>query len=117
VTFTLAQGSAVRQEHAARTLVRAADACGGRSLVKPAGACLDTTTMPLEVRLAAAGAAPPVGAGELYVFGTQFRNGQLELEVGDIHVKAVVTPLGVIDQLSSYRGHSELRSRLARVAH
>src|SRR5690242_6504450 len=47
VTLTIKQSAKLEQQHAQRaTLVRSAAACGTRSLVRSAGACLDTSEMP-----------------------------------------------------------------------
>jgi hypothetical protein len=116
VTFTLSQGSTVRQDHASRTLVRSADACGKRSLVKTARACLDTTTMPLEVRIADGAARGRVGSGQLHVDGTRFVEGALSIAIGEIFVDALVTPTGTVERVYGQRGGGELPSRLARIA-
>jgi len=71
VTFTVAQGREVEQS-AARGLVRSAAACGTRSLVKSAEACMDVTRMPLELKLAS-GEVDGELRGELSVYGTAFR--------------------------------------------
>src|SRR4051812_39013776 len=58
ITFRIAQGTAARPSLGlSRALVSPAAACGTRSLVRNAGACLDSTDMPLEITILA-GAAP-----------------------------------------------------------
>ena len=66
-------------------LVRAAHACGTRTLVKGAGACTDESEMPLAV-IYVAGDATLAGAmmsGQFLVRSLAFTTGELYLKLGD----------------------------------
>jgi hypothetical protein len=113
-TFKLAQSGELQQRDASsRSLVRSAAACGKRSLVKPAGACVDATHMPLDVTLLTGSGTPRVAGGEFTVFGTQFKVGYLDLSVREIKVSARVTPLGDVVEVSG--GSSA--ATLVRISH
>ncbi len=59
--------------------VPTAGACGSRSLIKEAGACMDDTRMPLIV----ADAEGRLARGEFSVMGRDFHGGQLEIYSDD----------------------------------
>lgn len=68
-----------------RSLVRPAAACGQRTLLKSAAACVSITSMPL-VGVFVAGAttySTTTIYGELTVAGLQFATGQLSISLGD----------------------------------
>jgi hypothetical protein len=90
-----APASAVRERRDG--LVRAAYACGGRTLVASASACVDTTRMPLDVTLAPGG-PPTTGtpSGEFSVMSTVFSRGFLSLKIGDYPVSAEIGPDGTV---------------------
>lgn len=119
VTFRLTQGSEVEGEHAsAHGLIRPAGACGQRTLVRSAGACMDVTRMPLEVTLIAdGGERRQAKAGELWVIGTRFEGAGLEVRVAELRVSASLSPAGDVQSVSSLgdAGH-ELPSTLVRIA-
>jgi hypothetical protein len=102
-----------------RDLVRPANACSQRTLVRSAAACLDTTTMPLEIV-----ALDPEGVaidGELHVFGHRWEHGRFALAIGDIFVDAEITPQGRIERVSAVEGRHRLepdryRATLRRIA-
>jgi hypothetical protein len=79
-------------------LVRAAHACGARTLVRGAAACIDLTVMPLEVKFVSGDASLATAAlsGTFTVYGMQFASGNLELVLGPYHVAAVLSPFGTI---------------------
>ena len=73
-------------------LVRAAHACGTRTLVKGAGACSDSSQMPLAVTYVS-GDATFEGAtlsGTFWVHGLAFAWGDLQLTIGPYQVAARV---------------------------
>jgi hypothetical protein len=81
-------------------LVRTADACGVRTLVKSAGACVDLSEMPLTVTYLTGDSSfanAPL-SGTFLVNGTDFApaNTDLELVLGGYHVHAQVFPDGTI---------------------
>jgi hypothetical protein len=93
-----APGTAALEAHGG--LVRAAHACGSRTLVASAGACTDSTRMPLDVTVAPGG--PPAGttSGEFAVTSTVFTRGQLSLKIGDNSLFAEMGPDGTVFSLS-----------------
>jgi hypothetical protein len=82
-----------------RSFVRAAYACGSRTLVKSAGACTDVSEMPLTVTFVAGDASFSTAAlsGIFKVYSTQFTSPfetDLELTLGGYHIHAQVAPDG-----------------------
>lgn len=103
ITFTLAQGAEPPDVHATRSLVRPAAACGHRSLVKAASACIDSTNMSLDVTVIAGGLPQArSGRGMFVVGGTRFRSGDLRIDVGGVSLLATLTPAGEVVSASSY---------------
>jgi hypothetical protein len=102
VTVMVGQATAAPGQQAqapARGLVRAAYACGSRTLVKSASACIDVSTMPLAVTyvLGDASFASVPMSGTFEVMGTEFQTAastMLELVLGEYHVHAQVGPTG-----------------------
>jgi hypothetical protein len=96
ITFRIAQGAEPKQPHASsHALVRAAAACGTRSLVKNAEACMDLSEMPLEITVLDGGAsARDTIPARFAVTGTTFRSGWLEAQIADVFVTGSVTPNG-----------------------
>jgi hypothetical protein len=100
VTVNVAQAAASPGGQAQapwRGLVRPAYACGSRTLVKSASACIDVTTMPLAVTyvLGDASFASAPMSGTFEVMGTEFQTAastMLELVLGDYRVRAQVSP-------------------------
>ncbi|HEX4403687.1 MAG TPA: hypothetical protein VH560_02595, partial [Polyangia bacterium] len=87
MTLRLAQAaSAPAQEARARgrALVRAAYACGNRTLVASASACIDSSSMPLAVTFVSGDASFATGpfSGTFIVESTTFTEGGLELTIG-----------------------------------
>lgn len=80
------------------SLVRAARACGSRTLVKAAGACVDVSEMPLAVTYLSGDAsfAAATMSGKLEVFGLTFAQGDLELKIGGYQVLAQVQSDGSV---------------------
>src|SRR6185369_9810377 len=92
VTVHIAQAAAVVDGSTARTpgrtVLRAAYACGGRTLVRSAGACIDVSEMPLTVSVVSgdpvfSGAAM---SGTFRVYGLSFAFGDLELMIGPYRI-------------------------------
>lgn len=73
-------------------LVPRAYACGSRTLVASAAACIDSTQVPLTVTLVDGDDTPAKGALDIY--GLRFDAGQLALELGGETVSAVLAPDG-----------------------
>jgi hypothetical protein len=100
VTWHLEQGSEDKAQ-AARGggpgLVRSAHACGTRTLVQSAGACSDSSQMPLAVTMVS---GDPSFTGEgasgmLSVLGLTFVFGEVELTLGDRRVHFTIDPDGI----------------------
>jgi hypothetical protein len=103
VTVQIAQAASAPGAQArarGRGLVRAAHACGNRTLVKSAAACIDSTTMPLEVRYLAGDASFATAAlsGTFEVMSLVFETGstRLELVLGDYHLESEISPGGTL---------------------
>ncbi len=99
VSFTVEQaaGPAAPTASAQRPgLVRSAEACGTRTLVRAAAACVDLTEMPLEVKFLTGDDTLATAAlsGTFRVYGTQFAYGDLELVLGPYHVATTVDRYG-----------------------
>src|SRR5512138_256094 len=75
--FTIKQGGD-SDRHSARSFVPAAQACGSRSFIKSASACIHMSQMPLE--LVALDGHHVLG-GQLVVDGTRFDRGDLLLTI------------------------------------
>jgi hypothetical protein len=81
-----------------RSLVRAAHACGTRTLVKSAAACTDNSQMPLALDYVAGDAslATATMSGSLLVDGLTFTSGLLYLAIDRYRIDAEVKPDGAI---------------------
>ncbi len=95
LTIALEQGKEAKQTHAMRSVVPIAAACGSRSLVKNAEACMDVTHMPLAITVLAGADAKAPARGELWVGGTSFNRGELEVMVDGEFLGASISPAGV----------------------
>lgn len=86
--FHVKQGNRARQ-HSSRSMIPSAQACGTRTLVASASACIDSSDMPVVVTLEG-----ETTDGMFTVHGTTFHRGNLVIEVADYLVEASVTPDG-----------------------
>ncbi len=87
-----------------RSLIRAAYACGSRTLVKSAGACSDFSSMPLAITFVSGDPSlmnAPL-SGNFMVNGTTFNGGSLYLWVGSYQIEAWVLPDGTVMGASLY---------------
>ncbi|HET7505253.1 MAG TPA: hypothetical protein VFK02_29745 [Kofleriaceae bacterium] len=110
ITFRIAQGAEPKQPQASSGLVRPAAACGSRSLVRNAEACMDLSEMPLEITVIDGG--PPareVGSARFMVPGTTFTKGWLEAQIADVVVTGSVTPSGEASGVSARETDGKLR--------
>ena len=90
-----------------RGMIRAAAACGTRTLVASAHACIDSSEMPLDVTLVSGPdsyKAVPL-SGNLAVHSLIFSQGSFGLSFGTLYVSADITPDGSVQSL--YGGHSD----------
>jgi hypothetical protein len=100
-TLRITQGGQV-DVHAARELLKSAAACGSRTLIQSANACMTDTRMPLHI-VALAGPPLPV-EGTFMVVSTKFTRGDLELTIGDAHVEARLLPDGTVLDAEAFIG-------------
>jgi hypothetical protein len=89
-----ADGGATTAAAPRRSLIRAAHACGGRTLVKSAAACIDFTTMPLAVSVVSGDPyfSRTTPTGTFLVYGYEFSQGTLFLTVGAYNLEIEVFP-------------------------
>jgi hypothetical protein len=87
--------TALQPRHA---LVRAAYACGTRTLVKSAGACVDMSSMPLTITVVSGdpSLSSATTSGAFDVFGLTFTQGTLQLALGPYQIQALVNPDGSV---------------------
>jgi hypothetical protein len=90
-------GSALLRPDKLRGLIRSAAACGSQSFVKPAGACISESTMPIEVAyLSGDQRFQNVAMSGLFIIPSEkLIPGRLELQLGDMRANATVTPQGI----------------------
>jgi hypothetical protein len=81
-----------------RAFVRAAHACGTRTLVKSAGACIDISQMPLAISYVSGDAtfSTAMMSGTFSVIGLAFSSGDLELRIGPYQILSQVNPDGSV---------------------
>jgi hypothetical protein len=103
--------SRTAKRHASRDgIFNSAEACGTRSFVNTADACVDDTEMTVDVAIGTA-----VNHGTFRVFGTSFERGTLEVEVDQIYVTAHFDSHGdVLDVLATDHG-KQATAKLARL--
>lgn len=91
-----AAASATAARAGGRSFVRAAHACGTRTLVKSAGACVDSSQMPLTVTFVTGDAAFATAAlnGIFTVYGLTFVSGDLDVVLGPYQIKVQVNADG-----------------------
>ena len=98
LTVHIQQGVAfsTAARNSGRSFVRAAYACGTRTLVKSAGACVDSTQMPLGVTFVTGDTTFALLAlnGTFTVNGLTFVSGDLDLVLGPYQIKVQVNADG-----------------------
>lgn len=119
VVVTVKQGAG--EKAAARRplgLVRPAMACGSRSLVRDANACMDETVMPLDVTMVSKD-SPYSGAtlsGAFTIYSLILGPGQLYIYLGKLAVGGTVAPDGTVTGLSNYGVADVTLTSLTRIA-
>jgi hypothetical protein len=88
----------------ARAFVRAAHACGTRTLIKSAGACIDVSDMPLTVTYVSGDASfSSAGmSGNFSVYGLAFATGNLHLKLGAYQLMVLVHADGTFEPATFY---------------
>ena len=105
VQFDEADNAPGATTHAsASALIREAHACGSRTLVKSAGACIDVSSMPLAITFVSGDPSLMTASlsGSFIVSGTTFQGGLLELWVGSYQIDASLLPDGTVMNTSLY---------------
>jgi len=92
--------SATASRAQGRAVVRAAHACGTRTLVKSAGACIDISQMPLAVTYLSGDAsfANATLSGTFTVFSLTFGVGTLDLTLGPYQITVMVNADGSLGE-------------------
>jgi uncharacterized cupin superfamily protein len=100
VTLRIEEGTGTQTSLRPGGLVRAAYACGSRTFVRSAAACVDGSTMPLAVTVVAGDStyANATWSGTFDVPSTVFASGSgmLNLSFGDWYLLAMVSPDGSV---------------------
>jgi enamine deaminase RidA (YjgF/YER057c/UK114 family) len=98
VTLRIEEGTGAQTSFESPGLVRSAYACGSRTFVKSAAACLDVSLMPLGVAVVAGDGAyaSATWSGSFVVGSTVFVSGQLGLSFGNLYLQANVLPDGSV---------------------
>jgi hypothetical protein len=95
-----APGTGTTARAPGHSFVRAAYACGGRTLVKSADACTDWSEMPLDVKFVSGDAsfASAAMSGRFLINGTQFQvwSTDLSLVLGDFKISSQLSPDGTL---------------------
>jgi hypothetical protein len=104
VTLRIDEGSGSPTSLRPGGLVRSAYACGSRTFVKSAAACIDVSLMPLNVGVVAGDSAyaGATWSGTFTVMSQVFGSGLLSLNFGDLHVQANVLPDGREESATVY---------------
>lgn len=106
------RGTAARAERDG--WIRSAAACGDRTFVRSAHACITASSMPIEIAVLERPDTPPV-SGEFYVNGTTFKRGHLTMHLGSdqqrLHVGASIDPTGKVLELSAEHPGANTRSQ------
>ena len=98
VTVHVDQAATAPAMAARAALVRAAQACGTRTLVKGAGACSDQSAMPLAVSYLSGDTAfsSATLSGMFTVWGLAFGSGDLDLRIGPYQILSRVSRDGTL---------------------
>jgi hypothetical protein len=105
VTLRIDEGSGSPTSLRPGGLVRSAYACGSRTFVKSAAACVDASEMPLAITFVAGDGAyaSATWSGNFVVPSTVFTLGLLSLNLGDLRVQANVLPDGRAESATMYQ--------------
>jgi hypothetical protein len=112
VTLRIEEGTGPQTSYQTGGLVRSAYACGTRTFVKSAAACVDGSQMPLTVAVVAGDSvyASATWSGDFIVMSTVFvsGSGMLSLSFGDLHLQANVSPDGSPGSANLYSASTDL---------
>ena len=116
-TLTFAVVQATRklepiETHSRRaSLIRRAEACGNRTLVRTAGACFDSTTMPLQIVLYE---LPLPVRGQLHIADNFWHHGSFDVMIGNIKIRAEMTKKHGMGFVRANEGYIATLTRIAR---
>jgi len=111
ITFRIEQARQAAHGSRERGWIRAASACGHRTFIRSAEACMDASDM--DLTLTAVGPDRPRSLrGRLFVTGLAFERGSLELDVEGQSIYADISSIGAV---RSVRAGDQVAATLARV--
>jgi hypothetical protein len=116
ITIQVAQAGGARRTSDRGGWIQEAAACSHHTFVKSAEACLDSATMPLEIEVIAGATTAERPTGTFEVEGTEFLDGTLAVEIGDLHLRALVTADGKVTGTVLVEGASVSSVELAKIA-
>jgi hypothetical protein len=104
LTLRIEQGAGPQASWRPNGLVRSAHACGTRTFVKSAAACMDISEMPLSVTVVGGNGAyaNESWSGKFEVMSLVFSQGQLHLTFGNLRLEANLRPDGSVESASLY---------------
>jgi hypothetical protein len=116
ITLGITQGGAA-DRYSSRGWIPTAAACGQRTLIRSASACVDETRMPLHVTVLASKTGQwHTARGELSITSMSFTRAGLELEVAGMHVEAEITRDGAVADIDAVDGGHPATVALVRVS-
>jgi hypothetical protein len=98
------------KRHASNGIVNSAAACGTRSFMNTAEACIDASSMDVEIVIAGV-----TSHGTFRVFSTSFERGLLETEVDGVWLDADVDSLGQVLEVRAAQNNNKVTVALARM--
>jgi len=116
ITFSIAQGGRETQRSERPGPVRSAAACSHQTWVRSAEACLDFSTMPLDVELIAGMTTAVKPSGSFEVMGLTFEAGKLRLTLGESNVEAMLSPNGEARTVRIDRNAADDGATLTRIS-
>ncbi|HWO24507.1 MAG TPA: hypothetical protein VNO30_37450 [Kofleriaceae bacterium] len=110
ITLEIEQARSAARAERERGWIRSAAACGSRTFIRSADACVDASMM--DLKLTAIGDdRPTLLRGQLMVTGKSFQRGQLDLEIDGRLVVAQISSAGDVLMVD----HGDPTVRLARI--
>lgn len=107
ILFTVEQWGPTAHSSRERGWIRSAAACGRRSFIKRAEACVDISNM--ELKLVAIGdARSSTLSGRFHVFGKRFDRGGLHLDIDGSRIEATIAARGEVLDISMRDGSAWL---------